>query len=134
MTNPTVRNQLSNIWEAALEDLMSMSDSEIDAELREFGVDPGVAAEKGKQAVERGVAKERARQRAQLRERMEDSRSRPKLVRDPAITPDQARQHIALLQAANDAQLTMAARNRDPNDLNDEEALELYWKIEELKS
>jgi hypothetical protein len=27
----------------------------------------------------------------------------------------------------------MAARNRSPQDLDDQEALELFWKIEELK-
>jgi hypothetical protein len=30
--------------------------------------------------------------------------------------------------------LTLAARNRNPQDLTDEEALETYWRIEELKS
>lgn len=134
MSNPSARKQLSNIWQAAVEDLMAMSESEIDAELRELGIDPKVAAEKGKLGVEQGVTKVRARQRAQLRAQMEATRKKPKAMRDPSVTAEQARQRIAQLQAANDAMLTMAARNRNPQDLSDEEALELYWKIEELKS
>ena len=30
------------------------------------------------------------------------------------------------------ARLTLAARNRDPDQLGDEEALELYWQLQEL--
>lgn len=134
MTNPSARKQLSNVWQGTVEDLMAMSESEIDAELRELEIDPQAAAEKGRLAVERGVAKARARQRAQVREQMQVARSTPKVVRDPSVTPDQARQRIAQLQAANDAMLTMAARNRNPQDFTDEEALETYWRIEELKS
>jgi hypothetical protein len=134
VTNPSARKQLSNLWQGALEDLMAMSESEIDAELRELGIDPQAAAEKGRLAVDEGVAKARARQRAQLREQMQVARNKPKVVRDPAVTPEQARQRIAQLQAANDAMLTLAARNRNPQDLTDEEALETYWRIEELKS
>lgn len=133
MTNPSAKKQLANIWQGAVDDLMAMSESEIDAELRELGIDPQAAAEKGKSAVEQAVAKDRARQRAAQRAQMEAARGRPKVVRDPAITPEQARQRIAQLQAANDAMLTMAARNRSPEDLSDQEALDLFWKIEELK-
>jgi len=134
MTHPSARRQLSNLWQAAVEDLMAMSESEIDAELREMGMDPQAAAQKGKLAVEQGVEKARARQRAQLRAQMDAARNKPKVQRDPSVTAAQARGRIAQLQAANDAMLTMAARNRDPQDLSDQEALDLFWKIEELKS
>lgn len=133
MTNPSAKKQLASIWRGAVDDLMSMSESEIDAELRELGVDPQVAADAGKTAVEQGLTKDRARRRAALREQMEAVRGQPKVVRDPEITAAQARERIAQLQAANDAMLTMAARNRSPQDLSDQEALELFWKIEELK-
>jgi hypothetical protein len=133
MTNPSAKKQLANIWQGAVDDLMGMSESEIDAELRELGIDPQVAAEKGKSAVEQAVTKDRARQRAAQRHQMEAARGRHKVVRDPAITAEQARLRIAQLQAANDAMLTMAARNRSPEDLSDQEALDLFWKIEELK-
>lgn len=133
MTNPSAKKQLANIWQGAVNDLMGMSESEIDAELRELGIDPQAAAEIGKSAVEQAVAKDRARQRAAQREQMEAARGRPKVLRDPAITAEQARLRIALLQASNDAMLTMAARNRSPEDLSDQEALDLFWKIEELK-
>ena len=133
MTNPSAKKQLANIWQGAVDDLMGMSESEIDAELRELGIDPQAAAEKGKSAVEQAVAKDRARQRAAQRLQMEAARERRKVVRDPAITAVQARLRIAQLQAANDAMLTMAARNRSPEDLSDQEALDLFWKIEELK-
>jgi hypothetical protein len=133
MTNLSAKKQLANIWQGTVDDLMAMSESEIDAELRELGIDPQAAAEKGKSAVEQAVAKDRARQRAAQRAQMETARAQPKAARDPSITPELARQRIAQLQAANDAMLTMAARNRSPQDLDDQEALELFWKIEELK-
>jgi hypothetical protein len=134
MSNPSTKKQLSNVWLMAVEDLIAMSESEIDAELRELGMDPQVAAGKAKLAVERGVSRARERQRAQLRAKMEAARSTAKSARDSSVTADQARERIAKLQAANDAMLTMAARNRSPQDLSDQEALDLYWKIEELKS
>ncbi|HSV72106.1 MAG TPA: hypothetical protein VLI72_18525 [Methylibium sp.] len=133
MTNPSAKKQLANIWRGAINDLMSMSESEIDAELRELGADPQAAAEAGKTAVEQALTRDRARRRAALREQMEAARGQPKVVRDPEITAAQARQRIAQLQAANDALLTMAARNRSPQDMSDQEALELFWKLEELK-
>ena len=133
MTNPSAKKQLANVWQGVVDDLMGMSESEIDAELRELGIDPQVAAEKGKAAVEDAVGKDRARQRAALREQMEAARVRPKAMRDPSITAEQARQRIAQLQAANDAMLTLAARNRSPEDFSDQEALDLFWKIEDLK-
>lgn len=133
MTNPSARKQLSNAWQGAMEDLMAMTESEIDAELRELGTDPRVADEKAKLALEQGAAKARAGQRARLRVQMQAARDKPKVVRDPSITPEQARQRIAQLQAANDDMLTLAARNRNPQDFSDEEALETYWQIEELK-
>lgn len=133
MTNPSAKKQLANIWQGAVDDLIAMSESEIDAELRELGLDPQAAAERGRLAVEEAVTKDRARQRAALREQMETARGRPKVARDLKVTAEQARQRIAQLQAANDAMLTMAARNRSPEDLSDQEALDLFWKIEELK-
>lgn len=133
MTNSSAKKQLTNIWQGAVDDFMAMSESEIDAELRELGIDPQVAAEKGKSAVEQAVAKDRARLRAAQRAQMEAARARPKVIRDPSITPEQARQRIAQLQAANDALLTLAARNRSPQDLSDQEALDLFWNIQDLK-
>jgi len=133
MTNPSAKKQLTNIWQGAADDLMTMSESEIDAELRELGIDPQVASEKGKVAVEQAIAKDRAQLRAAQRAQMEAARARPKVIRDPSITPEQARQRIAQLQAANDALLTLAARNRSPQDLSDQEALDLFWNIQDLK-
>lgn len=132
MTKPNARKQLSNIWLVAAEDLMAMTESEIDAELKELGVDPEAAAQKGKTAVDQAIAQSRAARRAQMRGRMEAVRNAPAVPRDPSITVEMARQHIAQLQAANDARLTLAARNRDPDRLGDEEALELYWQLQEL--
>src|SRR5690606_7362300 len=110
-----------------------MSESEIDAELKELGLDPATAAQKGKKAIEDGVAQARAMRRAQLREKMTSSRDQAMASRDPAVTVELARQQIAQMQAANDARLTLAARNRDPKNMSDEEVLDLYWQIEELK-
>ncbi len=133
MTNPSAKKQLANIWQGVVDDLMGMNESEIDAELRELGIDPKVADEKGKLAVEQAVRDDRARRRAMLRDQMETLRNRPTIVRDPAITPEYARRQIAQLQAANDGTLTLAARNRSPDELNDQEALELFWSLQELK-
>jgi len=132
MTKPNARKQLSNIWLVAIEDLLAMTESEIDAELKELGADPDTAAQKGKAAVDQAIAQSRATRRAQMRGRMEAVRNAPASPRDPAITVEMAKQHIAQLQAANDARLTLAARNRDPDQLGDEEALELYWQLQEL--
>lgn len=133
MTNPSAKKQLANIWQGVVDDLMEMNESEIDAELRELGIDPKVAEEKGKAAVEQTVRDDRARRRAALRDQMEASRNRPTIVRDPAITAEYARHHIAQLQAANDGKLTLAARNRSPDELNDQEALDLFWSLQGLK-
>lgn len=133
MTNPSAKKQLANIWQGVVDDLMGMSESEIDAELRELGIDPQVAAEKGRLAVEEAVGKDRARQRASLREQMEVARGQPKVTRDPAVTAEQARQLVAQLQTANDAMFTLAARNQSPKDLSDQEVLDLFWKIQDLK-
>jgi hypothetical protein len=77
MTNPSAKKQLTNIWQGAADDLMTMSESEIDAELRELGIDPQVASEKGKVAVEQAIAKDRAQLRAAQRAQMEAARARP---------------------------------------------------------
>lgn len=98
MINPSAKKQLANIWQGVVDDLMEMSESEIDAELRELGIDPRVAAEKARSAVEEAVGKDRTRQRAALREQMEAARGRPKLPRDSAITAEQARECIAQLK------------------------------------
>lgn len=133
MTKPDARKQLSNVWRAAFEDLMAMSESEIDAELKELGLDPATAAQKGKKAIEDGVASARALRRAQLREKMVMARDQSMGARDPAVTAELARERITQMQAANDARLTLAARNRDPKNMSEEEVLDLYWQIEELK-
>lgn len=132
MTKPDARKQLSNVWQAAFEDLMAMSESEIDAELKELGIDPAAAAQNGKKAVESGIAQARAFHRAQLREKMASARDQAMAPRDQAVSVELARQRIAQMQAANDGRLTLAARNRDPKNMSEEEVLDLYWQIEEL--
>jgi hypothetical protein len=130
--SPNARTQLRNVWVAAVEDLMGMTESEIDAELKELGVDPEAAAQDGKAAVEQATAKARSLKRAEMRQKMEAARLGSGIERDPGITADAARAHLAGLIAANDGQLTLAARNRDPGDMNDEEVLALYWQIREI--
>jgi hypothetical protein len=132
MTSPSARKQLSNIWTAAAEDLMAMTESEIDAELKELGIDPQTAAHDGKSAFEQATAKARSIQRTRLRQQMEAARDKPAVSQDPAVTGEVARRHIAQMQAANDPRLTLAARKRDPKELSDEEALALYWQLQEL--
>lgn len=133
MTNPSAKKQLANVRQGVVEDLMAMSESEIDAELRELGIEPSTAAAKGAAAVGQGVSKARAQKRDALRAQMDAARNKPQALRDASITPEVARQRIAELQTANDSKFTLAARNRNPLDLTDQEALELFWKIEELK-
>ena len=46
------RTPLRNVWVATVEDLMEMTESELDAELKELGIDPEAAAQRGKGAVD----------------------------------------------------------------------------------
>ncbi len=132
MTSPNARKQLSNVWRAAAEDLMAMTESELDAELKELGIDPEAAVQKGKNAVDQANAQARSVQRARLRQQMEAARDKPSLARDPGVTVEIARERLIQMQAANDTRLTLAARKRDPKELSDEEALALYWQLQEL--
>lgn len=133
MTKPSsAKAQLTNVWLAAVEDLMGMTEEELDAELKDLGMAPDAAAQQGKNAIEQATAQWRAIQRARKRQEMEAARSNAGLVRDPGVTVEMARQYLAKIQAANDARLTLAARNRDPKELSDEEALALYWQLQEL--
>lgn len=129
---PNARTQLRNVWVATVEDLMGMTESELDAELKEMGIDPEVAAQRGKAAVENATAKSRAIQRETKRHQMEAARGGSGIARDPGVSADLARTHLARLIAANDGRLTLAARNRNPGDMDDEEVLVLYWQIQEL--
>ena len=129
---PNARTQLENVWAATVEDLMGMTESELDAELKELGIDLEAAAQRGKSAVDEATSASRALQGAMKRQRMEQAREVPGLVRDPSITADEARVQLARLVAANDAKLTLAARNRNPGDMDDEEVLALYWQVQEL--
>ena len=126
------RTQFQNVWVATVEDLMGMTESELDAELKELGVDPETAAKRGKSAVDEAISASRSLQRAMKRQKMEQARGVTGLVRDPSVTADEARAHLAGLVAANDSKLTLAARNRNPGDMDDDEVLALYWQIQEL--
>lgn len=126
------RTQLRNVWVATVEDLMGMTESELDAELKELGIDPEAAAQSGKSAVDEATTASRSLLRTRKRQQMEQARSAPGLARDPSVTADEARLRLARLVAANDAKLTLAARNRDPGDMDDEEVLALYWQVQEL--
>ncbi len=129
---PNASTQLRNVWVATVDDLMGMTESELDTELKEMGIDPEVAAQRGKAAVEQATAKSRAIQRERKRQLMEAARGSSGIARDPGVTADVARTQLARLIAANDGRLTLAARNRNPGDMDDEEVLALYWQIQEL--
>jgi hypothetical protein len=133
MTKPDAKKQLSNVWQLAFEDLMAMSESEIDAELKELGLDPAIVAQNGKKAVDDSFAQSRALRRARLREKMTSAHASTSTPRDSTVTVELARQRLTQMQAANDARLTLAARNRDPKNMTDEEVLDLFWQIEELR-
>lgn len=132
MSKSDAKQQLANVWLGAVEDLMAMTEAELDAELRELGVEPNTAELKGRAAIEQATMQARAVQRARKRAQMEAARRAPSIVRDPRVTPEIAKQYLTRMIAANDAKLTLAARNRDPKDLSDEEALALYWQLLEL--
>lgn len=132
MSKSDAKQQLANVWLGAVEDLMAMTEAELDAELRELGVDPRAAELKGRAAIEQATMQARSVQRAKKREQMEAARRAATIVRDPRVTPEIAKQYLTRMIAANDAKLTLAARNRDPKDLSDEEALALYWQLLEL--
>ena len=132
MSKISAKQQLTNVWLGAAEDLMGMTEAELDAELKEMGMDPQAAVQKGRAAIEQATARARSLQRAKKREQMEAARSTGGVARDLAVTPEVAKQYLTRMIAANDAKLTLAARNRDPKDLSDEEALALYWQLQEL--
>lgn len=132
MSKISAKQQLTNVWLGAAEDLMGMTEAELDAELKELGMDPQAAVQKGRAAIEQATAQARSLQRAKKRQQMEAARSTGGIARDLAVTPEVAKQYLARMIAANDAKLTLAARNRDPKDLSDEEALALYWQLQEL--
>jgi hypothetical protein len=126
------KTQLTNVWVSAVEDFMSMTESELDAELKELGVEPAEAQLRGKAAIEQAKARARTVQRERKRQLMEAARGKSPLTRDQAVTAEIARQFVAQRMASNDAMLTVAARKRDPRELSDEEVLALYWQIQEL--
>ena len=129
---PNSKTQLTNVWVSAVEDLMSMTESELDAELKELGIEPADAQLRGKTAIEQATTRARTVQRERKLQQMEAARGKPALTRDPAVTAEIARQFVSQRMAANDAMLTVAARKRDPRELSDEEVLALYWQIQEL--
>ena len=60
MTDLSAKKQLANVWQGVIDDLMGMSESEIDAELRELGIDPQVAADMAKLGKDDALLREAA--------------------------------------------------------------------------
>ena len=56
----------------------------------------------------------------------------PDVYGGAGVHADYLSRELARLIAANDGRLTLAARNRNPGDMDDEEVLALYWQIQEL--
>ena len=122
------RTELNKIAKLLAEDLFNTSDDELlqeaakDASLKAAGVTAMNAYQKAVQAVG-------AKRLQTARAAMISAANKP-IPESSSIDAQTAHKIIAKLTAANDSQLTLAARNL--NNISDEEAIELIMELVEL--
>lgn len=122
------RVELNKISKLLIEDLFSMSDAEL---LQEAAKDESLkkAGESAKNAFQKAIQTVGAKRLQAARTEMKAANSQTPLETGN-IDADAARKIIAKLSAANDATLTLAARNL--KDISDEDAIELVKELVEL--
>lgn len=122
------RVELNKISKLLIEDLFSMSDAEL---LQEAAKDESLkkAGESAKNAYQKAIQTVGANRLKAAREEMKAVHSQTSLEAGN-IDADAARKIIAKLSAANDATLTLAARNL--KNISDEDAIELVKELVEL--
>lgn len=111
--NPDNRPNLLQFADAAVDDLMALSDEELLGEVREDGIDPDALAKVLREKIEARIATDNKARLARAREEMNAARAARGSYRVVSI-PLARKQQILGQFAANDGQLrqrlTMAAR------------------------
>lgn len=122
------RVDLNNISKLLIEDLFSMSDAELQ---QEAAKDDSMkkAGESAKNAFQKAIQTVGAKRLQTARTEMKAANAQAPLEAGD-IDADAARKIIAKLSAANDATLTLAARNL--KNISDEDAIELVKELVEL--
>lgn len=122
------RVELNKISKLLIEDLFSMSDAEL---LQEAAKDESLkkAGESAKNAFKKAIQTVGAKRLQTARTEMQAAKSQAPLEAGK-IDADAARKIIAKLSAANDATLTLAARNL--KNISDDDAIELVKELIEL--
>lgn len=122
------RVELNKISKLLIEDLFSMSDAEL---LQEAAKDESLkkAGESAKNAFQKAIQTVGAKRLQTARTEMKAANAQAPLEAGN-IDADAARKIIAKLSAANDATLTLAARNL--KNISDEDAIELVKELLEL--
>jgi hypothetical protein len=122
------RVELNKISKLLIEDLFSMSDAEL---LQEAGKDESMkkAGESAKNAFQKAIQTVGAKRLQTARSEMQAANVQ-KPLEASNIDADAARKIIEKLSAANDATLTLAARNL--KNISDEDAIELAKELVEL--
>ena len=122
------REELNKISKLLIEDLFSMSHEEL---LQEAAKDESLkkAGESAKNAFQKAIQTVGAKRLQTAKTEMKAANAQAPLETSN-IDADAARKIIAKLSAANDATLTLAARNL--KNISDEDALELVKELVEL--
>lgn len=122
------RVELNKISKLLIEDLFSMTDAEL---LQEAAKDESLkkAGESAKNAFQKAIQTVGAKRLQTARTEMKAADAQAPLEAGN-IDADAARKIIAQLSAANDATLTLAARNL--KNISDEDAIELIKELVEL--
>lgn len=122
------RVELNKISKLLIADLFSMSDTEL---LQEAAKDESLkkAGESAKNAFQKAIQTVGAKRLQTARTEMKTANAQAPLEAGN-IDADAARKIIAKLSAANDATLTLAARNL--KNISDEDAIELVKELVEL--
>jgi hypothetical protein len=122
------RVELNKVSKLLIEDLFSMSDAEL---LQEAARDESLqkAGESAKNAFQKAIQTVGAKRLQTAKTEMQAANAQAPLEAGN-IDADAARKIIAKLSAANDATLTLAARNL--KNISDEDAIELVKELVEL--
>ncbi len=121
-TKPT--NEFHTFIDALVDELIATPDEQILE-----GHDPAAVQSKGLELLQAAKAKAGRSRLAAAKAGYAASKSRPTLAA-PSVSADEARRFLA--EAANDPQITLAARNL--GELSDEEAIALYSKLKSIES
>lgn len=130
MTDTKKTNELNRLDDAMLEDILSLTDEEVESELADAGIELDQAASEFESALDGARMRSGLDELASARvEFMADQRRREAKTRQRS--PNEARALLARLEAEM-PELTKAARNADGSNLSDREALAQLDDVMEL--